>query len=111
MRVRRGLTAVALSVLPLPGALLAVVTVAAVAAPPAAAAETALVVTGEPSGADGVSTATCPSGTHLTGGGYRLQPDADGPVRATGPTADGRGWSAQTERGPVVAFAVCETED
>lgn len=107
MRVRRGLTALALSVLSLPGALLAVAAVA----PPAAAAETALVVTGEPSGADGVSTATCPSGTHLTGGGYRLQPDADGPVRATGPTADGRGWSAQTERGPVVAFAVCETED
>ncbi|GAA2980141.1 hypothetical protein [Kitasatospora sp. NPDC006786] len=107
MRVRRGLTALALSVLPLPGALLAVAAVA----PPASAAETALVVTGEPSGADGVSTATCPSGTHLTGGGYRLQPDADGPVRATGPTADGRGWSARTERGPVVAFAVCETED
>ncbi|MFD5431451.1 hypothetical protein ACFWJ4_04620 [Kitasatospora sp. NPDC127067] len=107
MRVRRGPAALALSVLSLPGALFA----AAAVAPPAAAAETALVVTGEPSGADGVSTATCPSGTHLTGGGYRLQPDADGPVRATGPTADGRGWSAQTERGPVVAFAVCETED
>ncbi|MFE7591389.1 hypothetical protein ACFU6K_18485 [Kitasatospora sp. NPDC057512] len=108
MRVRRGLTALALSVLSLPGVLLAV---AASVAPPAAAAETALVVTGEPSAPGGVSTATCPAGTHLTGGGYRLQPDADGPVRADGPTADARGWSAQAERGSVVAYAVCETED
>lgn len=107
MRVRRSLTAPALSVLSLLGALFAV----AASAPPAAAAEEALVVTGEPSGPGGVSTATCPSGTHLTGGGYRLQPDAEGPVRADGPTADARGWSAQAERGTVVAFAVCETED
>ncbi|MER7669234.1 hypothetical protein ACFVXG_40950 [Kitasatospora sp. NPDC058162] len=86
---------------------------AAVLAPaaPAAAAETAHVVTGPPSSPGGVSTATCPSGTHLTGGGYRLQPDADGPVRASGPTADATGWSAQAAHGSVVAFAVCETED
>ncbi|MEU1288986.1 hypothetical protein [Kitasatospora sp. NPDC005856] len=108
MRVRRSLTAPALSVLSLLGALFAV---AASVAPPAAAAEEALVVTGQPSGPGGVSTATCPSGTHLTGGGYRLQPDADGPVRADGPTADARGWSAQAQRGSVVAFAVRETED
>ncbi|MFJ9444005.1 hypothetical protein ACIRRH_19345 [Kitasatospora sp. NPDC101235] len=108
MRVRRGLTVLALPVLSAVGALLAV---AASVAPPAAAAETALVVTGEPSGPGGASTATCPSGTHLTGGGYRLQPDADGPVRVNGPTADASGWSAQAQRGSVVAFAVCETED
>ncbi|MFH8382924.1 hypothetical protein ACH4E7_18530 [Kitasatospora sp. NPDC018058] len=86
---------------------------AAVLAPaaPAFAAETAKVVTGPPSAPGGVSTATCPAGTHLTGGGYRLQPDADGPVRASGPTADATGWSARAERGSVVAFAVCETED
>ncbi|MET8630080.1 hypothetical protein ABZW30_41265 [Kitasatospora sp. NPDC004669] len=86
---------------------------AAVLAPavPAFAAETAKVVTGPPSAPGGVSTATCPAGTHLTGGGYRLQPDADGPVRASGPTADATGWSAQAARGSVVAFAVCETED
>ncbi|MEV7185488.1 hypothetical protein [Kitasatospora sp. NPDC093102] len=108
MRMRRDLTVLALPVLSVLGALLAV---AASVAPPAAAAETALVVTGEPSGPGGASTATCPSGTHLTGGGYRLQPDADGPVRANGPTADASGWSAQAERGSVVAFAVCETED
>jgi hypothetical protein len=78
---------------------------------PAFAAETAKVVTGPPSAPGGVSTATCPAGTHLTGGGYRLQPDAAGPVRANGPTADAAGWSAQAERGSVVAFAVCETED
>ncbi|MFJ7247787.1 hypothetical protein ACIQWA_24585 [Kitasatospora sp. NPDC098652] len=80
-------------------------------AAPAAAAETAKVVTGPPSSPGGTSTATCPSGTHLTGGGYRLQPDADGPVRASGPTADATGWSAQAAHGSVVAFAVCETED
>ncbi|MEU3569003.1 hypothetical protein AB0E96_11355 [Kitasatospora sp. NPDC036755] len=108
MRVRRVLTALALSVLSLLGALLAI---AASAAPPAAAAETALVVAGQPSEPGGPSTATCPAGTHLTGGGYRLQPDADGPVRADGPTDDARGWSAQAERGRVVAFAICETED
>ncbi|MFD5465820.1 hypothetical protein ACFWIQ_23745 [Kitasatospora sp. NPDC127059] len=77
----------------------------------AAAAETAAVVSGPPSSPGGVSTATCPAGTHLTGGGYRLQPDADGPVRASGPTADATGWSAQAAHGSVVAFAVCETED
>ncbi|MEU4118759.1 hypothetical protein AB0F71_30255 [Kitasatospora sp. NPDC028055] len=82
-----------------------------VPAAPAAAAETAKVVTGPPSSPGGTSTATCPSGTHLTGGGYRLQPDADGPVRASGPTADATGWSAQAAHGSVVAFAVCETED
>ncbi|MFE6055126.1 hypothetical protein ACFQ6N_30620 [Kitasatospora sp. NPDC056446] len=81
------------------------------AAAPASAAETAEVVSGPPSTPGGVSTATCRPGTHLTGGGYRLQPDADGPVRASGPTADATGWSAQAERGSVVAFAVCETED
>ncbi|MFD4656644.1 hypothetical protein ACFWP2_13565 [Kitasatospora sp. NPDC058444] len=108
MRVRRSLAAPALSVLSLLGALSAA---AASVAPPAAAAEEALVVAGDPSGPGGVSTATCPSGTHLTGGGYRLQPDADGPVRTNGPTADARGWSARAERGAVVAFAVCETED
>ncbi|MGA5823828.1 hypothetical protein ACPC54_38995 [Kitasatospora sp. NPDC094028] len=80
-------------------------------APAATAAETAKVVSGPPSSPGGVSTATCPAGTHLTGGGYRLQPDAAGPVRANGPTADATGWSAQAERGSVVAFAVCETED
>ncbi|MFI2612820.1 hypothetical protein [Kitasatospora sp. NPDC018619] len=106
--MRRGLTAVALSVLSLVGALLAV---AASVAPPAAAAETALVVTGRPSAPGGVSTATCPPGTHLTGGGYRLRPDAAGPVRADGPTQDATGWSVQAERGTVVAYAVCETED
>ncbi|MFD7453758.1 hypothetical protein [Kitasatospora sp. NPDC059827] len=82
-----------------------------VPAAPAAAAETAKVVTGPPSSPGGTSTATCPNGTHLTGGGYRLQPDADGPVRASGPTADATGWSAQAAHGSVVAFAVCETED
>ncbi|MEU4302695.1 hypothetical protein [Kitasatospora aureofaciens] len=89
----------------------AAATVAAAPAVPAFAAETAKVVTGAPSGPGGASTATCPAGTHLTGGGYRLQPDAAGPVRANGPTADATGWSAQAERGSVVAFAVCETED
>ncbi|MFJ6623000.1 hypothetical protein ACIQOW_36170 [Kitasatospora sp. NPDC091335] len=108
MRVRRGRTALALSVLSVLGVLLAA---AASVAPAAVAAETALVVAGEPSGPGGVSTATCPPGTHLTGGGYRLQPDADGPVRASGPTDDARGWSAEVERGSVAAFAVCETED
>ncbi|MBO1419445.1 hypothetical protein [Streptomyces sp. FH025] len=91
---------------------LAAALLAPTAAPrPAFAAETAQVVTGPPSGPGGVSTATCPSGTHLTGGGYRLQPDADGPVRASGPTADATGWSAQAAHGSVVASAVCETED
>ncbi|RKT17817.1 hypothetical protein BX285_2214 [Streptomyces sp. 1114.5] len=80
-------------------------------APTAFAAETAKVVSGPPSAPGGVSTATCPPGTHLTGGGYRLRPDADGPVRVNAPTADATGWSAQAERGSVVAFAVCETED
>ncbi|MFD8707098.1 hypothetical protein ACFV1W_31665 [Kitasatospora sp. NPDC059648] len=91
----------------------ALAALAALAAPaaPASAAETAKVATGSPSGPGGVSTATCPAGTHLTGGGYRLQPDAAGPVRANGPTADATGWSAQAEHGSVVAFAVCETED
>ncbi|MFI9361640.1 hypothetical protein ACIG5E_11325 [Kitasatospora sp. NPDC053057] len=94
------------------GLLLAVaVLTSAASAVPAFAAETAKVVTGPPSSPGGVSTATCPAGTHLTGGGYRLQPDAAGPVRATGPTADATGWSAQAEHGSVVAFAVCETED
>ncbi|MFJ9694061.1 hypothetical protein [Kitasatospora sp. NPDC101183] len=100
MRTRTVLSAV---VLTLPASL--------AAAPPARAAETAQVVTGPVSAPGGVSTATCPRGTHLTGGGYRLQPDAEGPVRASGPTADATGWSAQAERGSVVAFAVCETED
>ncbi|MEU9042834.1 MULTISPECIES: hypothetical protein [unclassified Kitasatospora] len=80
-------------------------------AAPASAAETAKVVVGQPSNPGGFSTATCPSGTHLTGGGYRLQPDAEGPVRANGPTLDATGWRAQAERGSVVAYAVCETED
>ncbi|MGW2376584.1 hypothetical protein [Kitasatospora sp. NPDC001683] len=94
-------------------ALLLAAAVLASAAPaaPAFAAETAKVVTGPASSPGGVSTATCPAGTHLTGGGYRLQPDATGPVRASEPTADATGWSAQAEHGSVVAFAVCETED
>ncbi|MFJ4189847.1 hypothetical protein [Kitasatospora sp. NPDC089509] len=97
------------------GLLPAVVVLAPVAAVapagPAFAAETAKVVTGEPSSPGGVSTATCPAGSHLTGGGYRLQPDAAGPVRVNGPTADATGWSARAEQGSVVAYAVCETED
>ncbi|MBD0690900.1 hypothetical protein [Streptomyces sp. CBMA123] len=97
--------------LPAAAVLTAAVLTAVASAGPAFAAETAKVVTGPPSAPGGVSTAACPAGTHLTGGGYRLQPDADGPVRASGPTADATGWSAQAERGSVVAFAVCETED
>lgn len=97
-------------ILPL-GALLAAAALGPATATPALAAETAHVVTGPVSAPGGPSTATCPRGTHLTGGGYRLQPDAEGPVRANGPTADATGWSAQAERGSVVAFAVCETED
>ncbi|MEV7601042.1 hypothetical protein AB0O91_27120 [Kitasatospora sp. NPDC089797] len=71
----------------------AVLLPAAVVAPaaPAFAAEAATVVTGPPSAPGGVSTATCPAGSHLTGGGYRLQPDAAGPVRDSGPTADATG--------------------
>lgn len=109
MRTRSGLAALALPVLALPGALLAV-TVAL--APSAGAAETALVVTGEPSGPGGVSTASCPPGTHLTGGGYEWTPDTeDGRLRYDRPSKDATGWEARADRGSVRAHAVCETED
>jgi hypothetical protein len=45
------------------------------------------------------ATATCPSGTTVTGGG--VQPPQDGQVLATYPTSDGTGWFGQEYGGPA----------
>ncbi|MEE1785855.1 hypothetical protein PUR71_23550 [Streptomyces sp. SP17BM10] len=94
------------------GVLLAVPVLGLAAAPSASAAESAKVVTGQVSTPGGRSVATCPAGTHLTGGGYRFTPARnDDAVVFNGPSDDANGWAARAEYGTVVAFAVCETED
>ncbi|MFE4519547.1 hypothetical protein ACFRMQ_35835 [Kitasatospora sp. NPDC056783] len=103
MRVRKTLSA---------GALLAVPVLLGLApAVPAAAAETATVVEGQPSKPGGFSLATCPTGTHLTGGGYQWTPDGDADrLVYDGPSTDATTWGARASHGSVVAYAVCETE-
>ncbi|WP_316529125.1 hypothetical protein [Kitasatospora brasiliensis] len=77
----------------------------------AVAAETATVVEGEPSKPGGFSMATCPSGTHLTGGGYQWTPEDDADrVVYNGPSMDATTWGAKASHGSVLAYAVCETE-
>ncbi|GAB7183059.1 hypothetical protein ATKI12_2890 [Kitasatospora sp. Ki12] len=102
MRVRKGLAA---------GLLLITPALGPATATPAFAAETALVVQGEPSPPGGLSQATCPSGTHLTGGGYQLPPGAHDTVTYNGPSVDAKSWYARADHTAVKAFAVCETED
>ncbi|MFF4382464.1 hypothetical protein [Kitasatospora sp. NPDC001547] len=84
------------------------------AATPAVAEETAKVVVGEPSAPDGWSSATCPSGTHLTGGGYVLMHEEPTTVVYNGPAPDQEPpttWWVRAKNESVRAFAVCETED
>ncbi|MFF7993659.1 hypothetical protein ACFZDG_28195 [Kitasatospora xanthocidica] len=102
MLVRKGLAAGLLLINPALGL---------AAAAPAVAAETALVVQGEPSLPGGLSRATCPRGTHLTGGGYQLPAGTHDTVTYNGPSADANSWYAQADHTAVKAFAVCETED
>ncbi|MFJ8625803.1 hypothetical protein ACIRD3_23550 [Kitasatospora sp. NPDC093550] len=100
MRVRQALPALVLA-LPL----------LLVTAPAASAAETAVVVQGPVSVPGGPSKATCPGGTHLTGGGYQLPAGANDTVTHNGPSPDATGWYAQADHTRITAFAVCETED
>ncbi|MFI8459283.1 hypothetical protein [Kitasatospora sp. NPDC085464] len=93
------------------GALSAASALGLAAAAPAVAAETAVVVQGGVSAPGGLSQATCPSGTHLTGGGYQLPAGTHDTVTYNGPSQDARSWYAQADHTAVKAFAVCETED
>ncbi|MFJ3218092.1 hypothetical protein ACIPLC_19480 [Kitasatospora sp. NPDC086801] len=103
MPVRKGLTAALLLITPALGL---------VAAPVAEAAETTTVVTGPVSLPGGWSTATCPGGTHLTGGGYTFRPATSGDaVLVNAPNPDDPGtWVVRARYGTVRAYAACETE-
>ncbi|MEV8323758.1 hypothetical protein [Kitasatospora sp. NPDC056731] len=103
MPVRKGLAA---------GLLLITPALGLAAAPAAGAAETTIVVTGPWSGPGGWSTATCPEGSHLTGGGYAFRPAGSGDavlVNAPNPD-DPSTWAVRAGRGTVQAYAACETE-
>ncbi|MFG2916537.1 hypothetical protein ACGF0D_27060 [Kitasatospora sp. NPDC048298] len=93
------------------GVLLAAPALGLAAAAPAVAAETAVVAQGPTSAPGAPSQATCPSGTHLTGGGYVLPAGTNDTVTHNGPSQDATGWIARTDHSAVKAFAVCETED
>ncbi|MEV7772513.1 hypothetical protein [Kitasatospora sp. NPDC086791] len=93
------------------GVLLTAAALGPATAAPAVAAESAVVVQGPVSAPGGLSRATCPSGTHLTGGGYRLPAGTHDTVSYNGPSPDATGWYAQADHTAVQAFAVCETGD
>ncbi|MEU8920909.1 hypothetical protein AB0D10_08195 [Kitasatospora sp. NPDC048545] len=93
------------------GVLLTAAALGVAAAVPAVAAETAVVVQGAVSAPGSPSQATCPSGTHLTGGGYQLPAGTHDTVTYNGPSRDATSWYAQADHTAVQAFAVCETED
>ncbi|MFI6156493.1 hypothetical protein ACIBCA_27835 [Kitasatospora sp. NPDC051170] len=96
-------------ILPL-GALLTAAALGPATASPAFAAETALVVEGPVSAPGGWSQASCPSGSHLTGGGYQLPSGTPDTVVHNAPSPDGRSWLVRADRARIKAFAVCETE-
>ncbi|MBV2155618.1 hypothetical protein [Kitasatospora sp. SUK 42] len=81
-----------------------------------AAATTTQVVAGPVSQPGQPSRATCPSGTHLIGGGYHWQPvytyggsPADTVDTNTPSEADQKSWVAKAHNGTIQAYAICET--
>ncbi|MFJ1792002.1 hypothetical protein [Kitasatospora griseola] len=96
------------------GAVVAAFAVAGLIAVPVSAADAVTTVQdGAPKPGE-TSFATCPEGTQLVGGGYRLDPgtaDAGGPseyLEINGPALRARSWSAKLRAGTVRAFALCD---